>query len=390
MELKALTKGLSRFFTGLWPRPQLPPRYSDGWQAGTPLDATRTSSALGFSALRRGLEIVTGQLVSTPLLVFDGTTELPDSPQANILANTDPADFETALSDMVTTGNGWLQLVDDHLECIQAFRVSALIDSNGQVHYFVDSGIELDMARTVHLQCRNYYSPFLGDSLLEAYSESAASMMMTLSIFRQIQSNGSFAEVIISTEMPLTSTQMKELRSKYDEMTAAAQGAIGGTVIMGGGMKPYVIRKVPTALDQDIVASLNFTVEEAARMTGVPLSMLSTRDTGAAYNSSVEQNRAFYRATMRPLFYRVEKELSRVLGTSIQYDVQELLLGTGLERAEVLSKLLQVGVMSIDEARESLAYGTIPGGDVHMMPLNSVPLAEWLKPKPTETGNVAG
>ncbi len=88
------------------------------------------------------------------------------------------------------------------------------------------------------------------------------------------------------------------------------------------------------------------------------------------------------------LFHRVERELSRVLGVAVAYDIQEILLGTGLERADVLAKLLQNGVLSIDEARASLAYGPVENGKHHGVPMNSVPLEQWIKP-PVETSGLS-
>jgi HK97 family phage portal protein len=365
---------------GAW-RSQLPPRYSDGWQAGTVLDDTRAGPIEGFASLRRGVDVLVGQIVSTPLLVFNGTTEAPDSVAAKCLQRTNPADLETSAYDMLLTGNGWLHIVRTsdgvpyQLECVQAARMSAVLEK-GRVVYKQD-GLPIRLDDYVHLMCRNGFSPYLGDALCEAYSTSVAAILGTVSIFRQLQGNGSHAEVILSSDLVMTKDQMLQLRAAYIEQTSN-QGKSGGVVILSSGLKPTTVRRLPSALDADIVKALDFSVAEASRMTGVPLSMLGVKD-AVAYNSAIESSRAFFRVTLRPIFHRVESELSRKLGTSIRYDTGELVLGYGIERADVLSKLLYAGIITPNEARATLAYTSHAGADALSLPASQLPLDTWLE-----------
>lgn len=368
-------------------RPTLPARYSDGWQAGTPLDGAKALPVEGFSALRRGLEIVTGQLVSTPLLTFEEGVEMPSSPVAEALEATNPADLETAVSDMLTTGNGWLMIVRQdrtpiRLENIQASRMSAVV-VGGTVEYRKD-GKAIRESDYVHLQCRNYYNAFVGDPLVESYNASVASIIGTQTIFNQLQGNGSHAEVYLGTDASLTRDQMLQLRQAYNEQTANAEGKSGGVVILSNGLKPQTVKRLPSALDADIVQALNFSVAEAARMTGVPLSMLGVKD-AVAYNSSIEMQRSFFRVTMKPLMHRVEQELSRKLGADVRYDVGEIALGYGVERAETLNKMIMGGIITINEARAAISYGPITNGENSAMQSNLRPLDQWVKPIPTPT-----
>lgn len=365
-----------------WPRRPLPDRYNDGWQAGTSLDDARGPGPIeGWASLRRGVEIIVGQLVSTPLLVFKGVKEDTRGVVFKCLQATEPAHLECAMFDMVFTGNGWLFIVRDpagrpqRLEAVQAFRMSASIKA-GQVAYMLD-GKRIDPDDFIHLQCRNAFSPYVGDPLVESYSTSVGALLATVSIYRQLQGNGSHAEIFLTTDLVLSLEQMRQLRAAYDEQ-ASNRGKAGGLVILAGGLKPVTARALPSALDADIIKSLEFSVAEAARMTGVPLSMLGVKDS-TAYNSAIEAHRSFHRVTMRPLFNRVEQELSRKLGETVRYDIGELVLGFGVERAETLSKLLFAGALTPNEARHSLAYSPVTGGDVLGMPANQVPLPVWLE-----------
>jgi HK97 family phage portal protein len=367
-------------FAGVFSRPALPARYSDGWQARTPLDDTIKGSPSGMAALNRGISIIVGNLTSTPILVKDGAKEVPDSPVALCLKNTAANHWEAAYNDQIVSGNGWLRIIKTNgvasrLEHIQAHRMSAQLTTDGNVEYLLDQSV-INYADFIHLMCRNSYSAFVGESLIEHNSTSIAMVMATSSIYRQLQSNGSFAEAIISTDAMLTKEQITRLREAYDQQTSN-QGAAGGVVILAGGLKPMTMKTLPSALEADIVASLQFTVEESARMVGVPLSFLSVKD-AVAYNSAIEAGREFLRNTLRPIMRKVESELSAKLGATVYFDLGELVLGFGNERADVLSKLTFAGLISLNEARAALGYGAIKHGEAHGLPVNQMPLENWL------------
>lgn len=368
-------------FRNLFQRPSLPPRYSDGWQAEVPgLDDTMSGSLAGFAALNRGISIIVGNLVSTPLLVKSGTTELTDTPVNQCLAATPVSHWEAAFYDQIQTGNGWLRIIKTNgvavrLEHVQAHRMSAQLTPDGEVEYLLDQK-PIVYQNFIHLMCRNAYSAYVGEGLVEHHSTSIAMVLATTSIYRQLQSNGSFAEAYISTEKDLTKDQITRLREVYDQQTTNRRAA-GGTVILSSGLSPSVIKKLPSALDQDIIKSLDWTIAESARMTGVPLSFLAVKD-ATAYASSIENGREFLRNTLRPLMVKIEGELSSKLFAKVYFDIGELVLGFGNERADVLSKLTYSGLMSTNEAREALGYGAIPNGDVTGMPSNQVPLHSWI------------
>jgi hypothetical protein len=388
-----LIQRLRGAFSGIAPLTTLPVRYSDGWQAGV-MTSQSNNSISGFSAVQRGLEVIKGQLIATPLLVYDKQKEAISSSVARAIRRTPMSHFETAFADMLWTGNGWMRIHRDgtgavaELECIQAFRMSASIVNN-LVQYRLD-GFPVDINNFLHFQHRNNYSPYVGDALIETYGQSVASVVATLSIFNQLQGNGSHAEVYLTTDMNLSMEQMTKLREAYKSQTANDSGSSGGIVILSNGLKPSTVKRLPSALDTDLIKSLEFSVAEASRMTGVPLQYLGVRDSNA-YASAVESGREFYRTTIRPIMVRIKTEMTQKLGMKIEFDTGEIALGFGTERAETLSKLLYSGVITANEARASLGYGSVKNGDLFSMPANQQPMDRWLSgndaqiAKPAET-----
>lgn len=374
-----LTKFGARF-AGVFSRPALPDRYSNGWQANVPgLDDTKGSPG-GMAALNRGISIIVGNLLSTPLLVRNDAAEMPNSPIAIALKKTLANHWEACFYDLVVTGNGWLKIIKTNgvvarLEHVQAHRMSAQITAAGDVEYLMDQA-PIVYADFLHFMCRNTYSAYVGESLLEHNNTSVAMVMATSSIYRQLQSNGSFAESFIVTDRDLSREQIIRLREVYDQQTSNQHSA-GGTVIMSSGLKPMALKTLPSALESDIVASLNHTVEECARMLGIPLSFMSVKD-ATSYSSSIESGREFLRNCLRPLMVKIESELNAKLDAEIFFDIGEIVLGYGDERASVLTRIVYQGLISIDEARLALGYPKIKGGNVTGMPSNQIPFANWL------------
>lgn len=357
-------------------------RNQDGWISS----AGGTQPSLqGFAALQRGIEVIKGQLISTHLLAYENGKEVADSPVAQAIRNTPQSHFDCAFNDMLWSGNGWLRIhksnnLPTHFECIQAFRMSAVM-TNGVPEYRLD-GKAINPKDYLHFMCRNNFSPFVGDSLTETYSQSIASTLATLSIFNQLQGNGSHAEVYLTTDLNLDKVQMDKLRAAYASQTSN-QGSSGGVVILSSGLKPMSIKRLPSALDSEIISSMQFSVAEASRMTGVPLQYLGIKDSNA-YASAVESGREFFRTTIRPLMSRIQSEMTLKLATRIEFDVGEVSLGYGTERAESLSKLVYSGIINRNEARASMGYGLHPELEEYCMPVNQAPLTRWLNSQPND------
>jgi HK97 family phage portal protein len=377
--------GLASRFRGLFRVTDLPPRYSDGWQAGTHLDdTTRPGDVGGIAALSAGMRIIAGQLLVAPMLSFEGRKETPDSPAARCLRATMAQDFEAAFFDAVSTGNGWLKIIRTNgspisLEHVQAHRMSAQITVDGQVEYLLDMA-PVDYSTMVHFMARNHYSRFVGESIVATNSVTAEGVLSSYQILRTLQNEGTFADQYLATDAVLQKEAVQRLREIFDEQTKLLKGS-RGTPILTSGLKPIVARTKPSAVEADLIKALEFSVSECSRMTGVPLSFLGVKD-AVAYSSAIEESRTFYRNTLRPLLFKIERELSLKLGADIRHDQGEISLGYGSERAETLSKLLNAGILSPNEARQAVGFSPVQYGDTIGRPANTVELSNWIDMAP--------
>jgi HK97 family phage portal protein len=129
-------------------------------------------------------------------------------------------------------------------------------------------------------------------------------------------------------------------------------------------------------------------VGDVARLFGIPPSLpigteqnrtTATEDRGRLLGSDVE-----------PLARIAEDALSaalltpkqRVQGYAVRIDTNVGMLGQGNEMADALSKLLDSGAVSGNEARQRIGLASVPDGDLLRSPTNTWPLAAWARAEP--------
>lgn len=126
-----------------------------------------------------------------------------------------------------------------------------------------------------------------------------------------------------------------------------------------------------------------FGIEEVARITGVPVSLLSELDK-PSYNSLSELFRQFKIATLDPRMTQYDQELNRKLLKNAEYgkryietDIDELLWSSPNERAQYWETLFKISAIKPNEIREYLNKNPVEGGDqVFVFSNNLVPISE--------------
>ena len=104
-------------------------------------------------------------------------------------------------------------------------------------------------------------------------------------------------------------------------------------------------------------------------------------DTQATYSNTEQQNLQFARHTIAPWANRIEQELGQKLLTTneqqnhyFKFSLDDLARGDMQARADYYTKLTQLGVLSINEARDREDLNPTPGGDVHTVQINQIAL----------------
>lgn len=113
-----------------------------------------------------------------------------------------------------------------------------------------------------------------------------------------------------------------------------------------------------------LVEARSFATQEIARMMGVGAWYLNAETASATYSNVQQERRSFVDFALRPLLHAIEARLSMdditPRGQYVEFDLDDFLRGNSLERVDVTVKLLEAGIITVEEARhmEDLAPTT--------------------------------
>lgn len=258
------------------------------------------------------------------------------------------------------------------------------VEVEGEVFYDVSAGRDfftrndvdaLVPARDVaHFKLATHRDLLCGESPLcdAAFSlglNSTLTAMSTMFVSNMDRPSG-----IIGVEAPLTATQMQELRDKFSEFSSGPNA--GKTPIMGGGSKWQPMTM--SAVDAEIIRLYDMTVQDLCRVFRIPIQLLGQSDNGTA--SSVETLINQWRATGLLYFAEtIERTFERLFqlpqNEEIRFDLNNISRANTGEQIESLTKAVQGGLYSPNEARALVGKGAVPFGAEPRLQAQVVPLS---------------
>ena len=110
------------------------------------------------------------------------------------------------------------------------------------------------------------------------------------------------------------------------------------------------------AADLQLTEAREYLAKEIARLMNIPAYYLDASTNTMTYSNVTAERRALLDFSLRPLLTAIEQRLSMdditVSTQYVEYDLDDFLRGNPLERADVYSKLIPLGVLTVEEARE--------------------------------------
>jgi HK97 family phage portal protein len=225
----------------------------------------------------------------------------------------------------------------------------------------------------LHLRMYCPRHPLLGESPITA-AAMAAGINVALSRSQlAFFSNMNRPSGVLSTEHPLTSSDIETLQIKMAE--ASKRWAMGGMPILSRGLKfqPLSISSV----DAQLIEAQRLSIEDIARVYGVPLPVIG--DLSKATLQNVEQLAGLWLAIgLGALLENLERSLDALFDLPadewIELDTAALLRTDFLARVEGLTKAIQGGLMSPNEARARESLSPVAHGDTVYVQQQMVPL----------------
>lgn len=88
-----------------------------------------------------------------------------------------------------------------------------------------------------------------------------------------------------------------------------------------------------------------------------------------ASNDSMEE---FYDSVIAPILKQISEEFSDKLNMTVALTLDNYIFASFAKKISAVKEMVQFGILSIDESRQLLGYGKIPGGEKRLQTLNVV------------------
>jgi HK97 family phage portal protein len=349
-----------------------------GWSPG----ALSPRAAETLAAVTAAVALIAATVGSLPLHLYrrtdSGRDRVAGHPLANLLHGA-PNDWQTAMEfrEQLTAhallyGNGYAELVFNgsgklsELRPLHPERVTVAQAESGRLVYdVVDANARrrrLTSDEVLHLRDRSD-DGIVGRSRIERATRSMALASAVATAIESSFGNGLRPSGVVESAGVLSPEAWERLRKAFENQYSGASNT-GKILPLDKGMtfKPLS----PNLADAQAVEALGWSVEEVARLFGVPAVMLGSR--GDAYSSTVALTLHFVQYTLRPWLVRWEQVINRQLVTApdlyVEHALDGLLRADPKVRADVHHLALADGWMTVNEVRRLENLPPLPGGDV--------------------------
>ncbi|MGO4339001.1 phage portal protein [Labrys sp. KB_33_2] len=359
-----------------------------------------TSSALGLSAVWACVNLLAGSIGSLPLNVYRSDAAgnrviAKDHPLYRVLHDA-PNTYQTALdfwefmsASVELRGNAYAKIMRSaggvsSLMPMQPDAVSVRKASRGKLEYSWsldgESGVS-GGADILHI--RGFGGSPRGG--LSTLTYARQSLGLALAIDRAASStfkNGLRPSGVLKFAKFLTDPQRAVVEEKLAEKFAGAVNA-GRPFVLEGGTEWQSLAIDPE--DAQMLQSRGFGVEDICRWFGVPPFMIGHTEKSTSWGTGLEQQvLGFVKFTLRRRLRRIEAAVMQQLlspedrgaGVTIEFNIEGLLRGDSMGRANFYRLMTSIGAMTINEVRALENLPPVEGGDVPRMQIQNVPITE--------------
>ena len=348
-----------------------------------------SNSALGLSAVWGCTKVLSESIASLPLNIYermaDGDRLLADTHRLYFLLHNQPSKLYTSytfieylVKSICLNGNGYAVINRDRnanivsFTCINPTDVK-ILQEYGSLYYNIKGYDELIPAEDI-IHVKNLTNDgILGMSPIQYAAESLGWGIALQTYGNTYFGNGGMPSGTLESDKVLTTEAVERLRQSWDKAYGGVDNANKVAVLEEG------IQFKPVSISNEsaqFLASRQWSISEIARWYRVPPHLIQDLSK-SSFNNIEMQSMEFIQYTLTPLLKRFEQEFnSKVFKVNernrfyVEFNVNGLLRGDAKTRADLYTKAIQWGWMSINEVRRKENLNAIPNGDEHLVPLN--------------------
>ena len=348
-----------------------------------------SNSALGLSAVWGCTKVLSESIASLPLNIYermaDGDRLVADTHRLYFLLHNQPSKLYTSytfieylVKSICLNGNGYAVINRDRnanivsFTCINPTDVK-ILQEYGSLYYNIKGYDKLIPAEDI-IHVKNLTNDgILGMSPIQYAAESLGWGIALQTYGNTYFGNGGMPSGTLESDKVLTTEAVERLRQSWDKAYGGVDNANKVAVLEEG------IQFKPVSISNEsaqFLASRQWSISEIARWYRVPPHLIQDLSK-SSFNNIEMQSMEFIQYTLTPLLKRFEQEFnSKVFKVNernrffVEFNVNGLLRGDAKTRADLYTKAIQWGWMSINEVRRKENLNAIPNGDEHLVPMN--------------------
>lgn len=362
------------------------------WMVGPPTDsgiAVEGYTALKMAAFYRGMTLLSNLGGALPLKVYKvgsketATSLLMKYPHPDMT----PLEFwRLTYMHRILHGDFFAQKIRtaqsgrvDYLEPLDPCRMKVGIgkrtdlNKSGKVFEYTDD----NGGRHVLTPYDCFHIPGLGHegvrgvSVIKYAAQSIGLALAAEKYGARLFGSGNLMTGILQTDETLTQDQAETLQERWERMNAGLDRS-HRTAILDSGAK-FQTLTMPND-DAQLLESRDFQVTEIARYLGIPPYLMFQTEKTTSWGTGLEQQaRGFTQFDLHPGWLGpTEQRITKELLPNTQearYDMNGLMRGDSIARAEFYRVMREAGVLSANEIRDSEDLPPREGGDSYLEPL---------------------
>jgi HK97 family phage portal protein len=242
----------------------------------------------------------------------------------------------------------------------------------------------------VWLKNFNPLSEFSGFSPLAPSRLSADTAMLSMRHNAAVFKNGVLSDTGILSEDAVTDEQVEEILARIKARHSGVENSHNPTIL--GGIKD--IKNLGLSpKDMEFLGSLRWSLEDIARVFGVPKILLQDLERSTYENVNAAE-RLFWRNTVIPQLKFLEAELNEMLvpqfgddSIFVEFDLSDIEAIQEDENAVALRQQNDItkGIITINEARQERNLPPVPWGDAFWVSNMLVPVTDDKPPEPPQS-----
>lgn len=339
-------------------------------------------SAMNISAVYRAVEIISDSVAMLPIKIKDKDArhneELNSHPLNMVFKNNLLSSYsiiKLLVQSVLLKGNGfaYIQRGNDGtaigLTFIESGDVQIHYNKQKQELYYtcnIISTKKIEPCNMIHL-VKNSYDGVNGVSVLTYAARSVKLAGNTENSANSFFTNGCNLSGVLTVQGQLNDKQRNDIRNSWNQ--AYANGG-NGLAILQGNMEYKPIQL--NASDSQMLESRQFNVTDIARFFGISPVLLGDL-THSSFGTLEAVQQMFLLHTLQPYITLIEEEFTRKLfkpsekNLYVNLDETALLKTDKVALADYYTKLLDKGVLCVNEVRKELGYSEIEGGEKHLI-----------------------